>query len=455
MAVNVVRRGWALSLFLLCSNLTSAHAADDYARALETWIDVLQSELPEPLHFSGYILVARHGAPIYARGFKHANADAGIPNTMDTSFRMASVSKQFTAAAVLKLQEEGRLRLDEPIRNRLTNRSDLPPFPAAWQDITIEQLVRHTAGIPDYIGVVKQAPPGGLSLHDLMALFVDLPLRFVPGARFSYSNSNYVVLTAIIESASGMSYGAYMDTLFAAAGLRHTHFGDADADPLRALGYSANGQGGLGPAHAVYASWGFGAGGIRSTPRDMLQWSQALLKGSVLTPASLAAMRHMALGGYGLGWFLTPLLGHTTMFHEGWMFGASTFFLVAPEDDVTVIVLANQDVSLSPAIGKAALAVALGDTVPAGAMVDQADWMVHTLENLASGGDLGPAAVPIGLPVDTLIAVVRNWLNGAKEYLRQAEARPDGLNAEGRVRLRAVRDNIAAIEAQLPDHGSL
>ena len=153
-------------------------------------------------HFSGSILIARDGKVLFSRGYGMANLELDVPNTPQTKFRLGSITKQFTAMAILILQERGKLNVQDKVKKYL------PDAPKAWDEITIHHLLTHTSGIPNYTALPDflKTLPDRVTLKELIARFKDKPLDFKPGEKFRYSNSGYVVLGQIIETASGQNY---------------------------------------------------------------------------------------------------------------------------------------------------------------------------------------------------------------------------------------------------------
>lgn len=218
------------------------------------------------------------------KGYGLANQAAGTPNTPDTKFRIGSLTKQFTAALVMKLVEQGQLKLDGRVGDYL------PDYPsAAGRALTLHQLLSHTAGLPEYLALPGFAAIATTSQTptQLVALFAGQPLDFAPGSQYQYSNSNYILLGAIIEKVTGKSYAQAFDSQIARpARLRATAYAPTEpTDPRRAAGYIAT-PNGLQPAPPIHMSVPYAAGSITSTVTDLYRWNQALLGTSVLSAAS-------------------------------------------------------------------------------------------------------------------------------------------------------------------------
>lgn len=313
----------------------------------------------DAFRFSGYVLVTHGTDYIYAQGFGYTDRQAKAAGTLDTSFRIGSVTKQFTAAAILALEEEGKLSVADPISKHI------PEYPAAGRNITIHQLLTHTSGIPNYttFSEVMSSREKARTVSELLAAFWDKPLDFAPGSEFRYSNSGYAVLGAIIERASGMSYGDYVQArLFDRARLGRTVYGDAEGDKSRALGYETKGRE-LVPATPISMSVAYAAGGIRSSAQDLYRWHVALSDGRVLSQTSIAKLYTPEKQGYAYGWVVGEQSGHRTVSHDGGIDGFLTSYIRVPDADLAVIVLANT-MSVDPRkIAVAAIHAAFGGTL--------------------------------------------------------------------------------------------
>jgi CubicO group peptidase (beta-lactamase class C family) len=313
--------------------------------------------------FSGFVLVAQGDRVLYGKGFGAANRDTGEVPDADTSFRIGSVTKQFTATAIMKLQEQGKLSVSDPIKKYL------PDYPEVGADITLRQLLTHTSGIPSYTDeeelMDRRARP--ISVEALLASFWNRPLAFPPGSRFAYSNSNYIVLGAIIEKVTGASYADYMQThVFAPAGLTRTVVGDADDLANRALGYQPGGPHDrkLVPAHPIDMSVPFAAGAVRSTATDLWKWDRALASGKVLSQESLAELYRPEKNHYAEGWFVGESHGHRVLAHGGGIDGFLTAYRRVPDEDLVVVAWSNNSGVDPGRIARAAVSAAFGDSVP-------------------------------------------------------------------------------------------
>ncbi|MGD1906584.1 MAG: serine hydrolase [Leptolyngbyaceae cyanobacterium] len=301
----------------------------------------------ETSRFMGTAIVVQDGEIVFANSYGMASLEHQVPNTRSTKFRIGSITKQFTAAAILQLQDRGLLDVQAPIATYL------PDYPNG-ERITIHHLLTHTAGIPnltsfpDYPEWMKQPT----TLEDLVARFQDLPLEFEPGEEFRYSNSGYTLLTQIIEQVSGQSYADYLQTqLFAPLGLNNTGY----EQPLAVIDDLANGYRFIGEGYqqADYINMGVptGAGGLYSNLEDLVRWQQFLINADnrpsgILSEAAIAAMQtpHIPMGedapelsyGYGL---IVGAQGFIS--HGGGSNGFMTYLGSLPESGITVAVLSN------------------------------------------------------------------------------------------------------------------
>ena len=310
--------------------------------------------------FTGAVLVARDGEVLLDRGYGFANREWSVPNDGDTKFRLGSVTKQFTAVAIMLLNERGLVDLDAPVKTYL------PDAPAAWDGVTVRHLLTHTAGVPNFTdfddyGASKTLPA---TIDSLIGRFRDRPLDFQPGEGWSYSNSGYILLTAIVEKASGRSYADFVaETLFQPLGMADSGYDShAAVLPRRASGYAPTARG-IVNADYIDMSIPQGAGALYSTTRDLLKWEQGLFGGRLLTPASLALLTTPVRNQYAFGLAVTQAGGNTTIAHSGGIEGFNTHMAWDPDRRMTVIVLGNLNGPGSDQVAGSLMALARGETV--------------------------------------------------------------------------------------------
>ncbi len=317
-------------------------------------------------HFMGSILVVQHGQVLASKGYGMANVNAGIPNAPETEFRIGSITKQFTAMAILELQARGKLSVHDPVCKYV------PDCPKDWASIKIYNLLTHTSGIPNFTSFPnyleiesQQITPSGL-----LADFENKPLDFPPGTKFSYSNSGYEVLGYIIQRVSGDTYQDFLQkNVFDPLGLEHTGYDSSHPTGTgHAVGYVyANNH--YVPARFVNMSVPFSAGALYSTTLDLYKWDRAVKAGNLIPKALLDQMLapQVAMGGpgnthYGLGWMISAEFGHKEISHEGGIEGFTSLNSWFPEDDTYIIVLDNVSSPQVDAIGRELAAILFGQT---------------------------------------------------------------------------------------------
>lgn len=294
----------------------------------------------------GVVLVRRGDEILLRKAFGMADVENGVAMRPDAVFRLASVSKQLTAMAVLTLVHAGKLELDQTVG------SVDPSLPAAIAKVSLRQLLTHTSGIKNIseIEESRAARRNEASAEQLLGFFKDLPLQFEPGSRFAYSNSNYILLTRVIELASGTSYPAYLGAaVLKPLGMNDTRYGShLDLVPRRAQGYQQS-EAGLQNADFMSMSQPQGAGGLLTTVDDLARWDAALYT-EKLVPAALRdqAFRKVQLkdGGsmpYGFGWLLSEVQGLPSQEHSGYINGFQSQLIRLPEQRVLVTVLTNSE----------------------------------------------------------------------------------------------------------------
>lgn len=308
--------------------------------------------------FSGAILVARDGKILVSKGYGMADVENDVPNTPETRFRLGSLTKQFTAASILLLQERGKLSVQDSVCKYIA------PCPEAWQPVTIHHLLSHTAGVPDFTGLpdyqktMREPAP----VESLITRFRDLPLDFKPGEDWKYSNSGYILLGYIVEKVSGKSYESFLrENIFEPLKMTSTGYDHAaEIVKRRARGY-APGPDGLVNAPYLDMSIPFSAGGLYSTVGDLYLWDQALYGEKILKKPSLDAMFTAVRHDYGYGYGVAKLFNHRVLSHGGGIEGFRTSINRFPDDRVTVIVLSNYEGANSGRIARDLAAVAFGE----------------------------------------------------------------------------------------------
>ena len=291
------------------------------------------------------VLVLQDGKPLLRKGYGMAELELGVPIAPDMVFRVGSVTKEFTAACILELVEEGRLALDDPVEKYL------PEFPAGGRRVTIERLLTHTSGVRSYTDM-----PGWFgarmredrSPREIEALFDGEPFDFEPGTQWHYDNSGYILLGEILEKVSGKPYADLVaETIFRPLGMNDTHYGsDVPIVPKRVAGYQKTPDGVIN-APFLSMTEPYSAGGLVSTVDDLARWHRALDAGAILKPESVRRMWtpvRLPDGRdtrYGFGWIIWSLDGHPVVEHGGGINGFQTANLRLPDERIYVAVLSN------------------------------------------------------------------------------------------------------------------
>lgn len=282
-----------------------------------------------------------HGGMRWVAGYGWRDIAHKLPATPRTTYRMASITKSFTAVAVLQLAREGKLDLDADIRTLV------PEYPEKQWPITVRQLLGHLGGVSHYDGPEASENTRHLDTAGALALFADKPLVAEPGTKFVYTTWGYNLLGAAVETASGQGFGAYLkEHVFGPAGMSHAAMDDyRTRDKQHALGYRLQ-KGQLAPSHYLDVSSRFGGGGTRASVEDLLAFGQAMLQHQ-LVPVETARMmessmstREGQLTDYGMGFATYPLRGHYVVAHAGGQPETTSLLLLLPAED-TVIALAT------------------------------------------------------------------------------------------------------------------
>ena len=319
--------------------------------------------------FRGAVLLARDGAVLLSKGYGLADEAGQFPNTPQTRFRIGSITKQFTAMAILILQERGKLSVQDRLCHYISD------CPADWQPITLQELLTHTSGIPDYINsptfpqyIGTPATPAAL-----IARFKTLPLLFPPGDHWSYSNSGYTLLGYIIEEVSGTSYAQFLqENIFDPLHMSNTGYDTNDPQPPQhATGYL---QPHIEPVYLDMSEF-YAAGALYSTVEDLYRWDQALAMSRLVSEQTMASMFTVYIPcppggcalasdlGYGYGWFIAAVSGQRLIYHLGHIDGFLTFNGFYSASNVDVIVLSNLDSSPVLSISANLGSMVLGATV--------------------------------------------------------------------------------------------
>src|SRR5262245_61989948 len=308
------------------------------AQNTDSRMDQIAQSYVSNRQFMGSVLVARGNEVLFSKGYGSANLEWQIPNASTTKFRLGSITKQFTAASILLLEERGKLKVEDPVKKHL------PDAPAAWDKITIFNLLTHSAGLPNFTSFpdYRSTEAFATTPEKLVARFRDRALEFEPGDRMSYSNSGYVLLGYLIERISGDSYERFVqNNIFIPLGMKDSGY-DSNSTVIarRAAGYE---PGPNGPVNAgfIHMSIPHGAGALYSTTEDLLRWEQGLFGGKVLSAASLQKMTTPFKNNYAFGLVVANTPKGKRISHNGGIEGFNTSMAYYPDDKLTVVVLAN------------------------------------------------------------------------------------------------------------------
>jgi CubicO group peptidase (beta-lactamase class C family) len=285
--------------------------------------------------FSGSVLVANKGKILLSKGYGMANYEHVVPNMPQTKFHIGSITKQFTAMAIMQLVAQGKLKLEDTIA------TIFPDYPDG-KDITIYQLLTHTSGIVEYLIMSSEIDfRKPITIAELVAHFKDKPLEFAPGSKYKYSNSGYVLLAAIIEKISGQSYETFLqERIFKPLGMHDT--GLLQSTPLlahRAQGYNR----GADLENSIYydPSVITGPGALYSTVENLYKWDRALYTESLLSRSLLLRLWEPCLNNYCLGWARGILHDRSYVWHNGGWFDCHAMLMRFIDDDIFVVVLGN------------------------------------------------------------------------------------------------------------------
>ena len=331
--VRYQRLATSIALLLLLATIAGAQ---DLSPKFEEYLN----NLAKSNRFIGSALVARDGKVLFSKGYGLANVEFDVPNTPQTKFRLGSITKQFTAAAILLLQERGKLSVRDPICKYFE------ACPGAWSEVTIHHLLSHTGGIPNFTSFPDYLPKMMMpvSTQEMIGRFKDKPLEFKPGAKWNYSNSGYFLLGYIIEKASGETYESFLQkNIFEPLKLSNTGYDHFETImKKRATGYSlVNGK----MVNSLYIDMTqpYSAGSLYSTVEDLFLWNEALFNGKFLSEKSREMMMTPVMNGYGYGLGIQTRSNRKVISHGGGINGFSTYIARFPDDKLTVVVLRNTD----------------------------------------------------------------------------------------------------------------
>ncbi len=330
-----------ISLFVT-ANLSTAQNPDTVS--LHERLDGLYKTFFSEAGVGCATLISKNGKIIYQKAFGQADLEQNVPASLNSVFRIGSITKQFTAVAILQLYEKGLLDLHDEIQKHIPN------YPVQAGRITIENLLTHSSGIPNLTEQKDlEIKPGPYTAEELIDLFKTKPLAFSPGDKYRYSNSGYILLGYIIEQLSGKSYADYVGSnIFEKSGMTNSYY-DNSSQIIRnrAHGYNLDDTYNVVNAPYINTTFPYSAGGLLMTVEDYFKWHQALLTNKLIKRESMQkALTPFELNDgtsteYGYGWAFGNLLGSETIEHGGMTNGFSCKEIYLPKEDILVVLFSN------------------------------------------------------------------------------------------------------------------
>lgn len=332
-------------LTLVCSTTGGTRPRPAVSR-VQARVDAIVKAVMAKHRIPGVTLLVEHrGRRIVARGYGLADVENNVPAELETVYQIASLTKQFTAAAILQLVEQGKLQLDDDVTKLV------PELHIRGGTVTVHNLLSHTSGLVEY-NRDETIPEWGTAITHkrVLELIGDRELEFKPGEKFQYRNSGYYLLGMIVERVSGMSYADYVRVnMFQPLGMRSTsQCTHREVIAKRAHGYTTD-DGKLHNPRLLDMSWTFAVGSLCSTAPDLLLWDHALRSGRVVSPDAYKKMitpvklADGTLTDYGYGLGMSVHDGHPVIRHGGGTVGFTTYLTHYPQDDLTIVLLTNND----------------------------------------------------------------------------------------------------------------
>lgn len=341
---------WKYSLLCVCIvllTLSPSWAQSDLASALRANIDEIAHQVLATTGVpSASLAVVKDGKIAYLQAYGNARLDPQTPASLEMRYSIGSISKQFTAAAILMLAEEGKLSLDDPVSKYISGLT-------RGKEITIRELLSHTSGYQDFWpqDYVMPLMLKSVTPEEILDRWARIPLDFDPGTKWQYSNTNYVIAGVIVEEVSGMPLWALLGKrVFTPLGM--SSITDTNEKPLPATdpgGYFRYALGPLHPAPKEGKGWMFAAGELAMTAKDLAKWDISMIDQTLLKPVSYKEMETVVLlkngapTRYGLGVSVSMVKGHRMLEHGGEVSGFTAENIVLPDDKMAIVVLTNQD----------------------------------------------------------------------------------------------------------------
>jgi len=335
-----------ITTLVLLPFLNNTMDAQVQSKGYEKKIDsIIQTEFGNKNEPGGVFLISQNGKNLYRKAFGKANLELNVNMTPDNVFQIGSMTKQFTAIAILMLEQDGKLNTNDPVSKYI---KDYPN----GDKITIHHLLTHTSGIKDFTKIksLSTIAQKEMKPEQMVNFFKNEPVDFAPGEKFDYNNSGYVVLGYIIELVSGTSYEDFIKkNIFDKIGMSHSYYAsDRKVIPQRAYGYHKKEQGFVNKT-VISFSVPFSSGSLMSTADDMLKWQQALNQNLLLNlkETQKAFQKYKLNNGeeftYGYGWHLKEINGIPDREHGGSIFGFKSMGIYIPSEDIYMIGFSNCD----------------------------------------------------------------------------------------------------------------
>ena len=333
-----------------------------YAQNFERKVDsLIQTEFNDRNGPGGVFLIAKNGKPVYQKAFGKANLELDVDLSTENVFQIGSMTKQFTAIAILMLEEQGKLSVKDPVSKYIAD------YPSGEQ-ITIHHLLTHTSGIKDFTKMksLSEISKKDMTPEMMVGFFKNEPVDFAPGEKFEYNNSGYVLLGYLIELASGESYEEFIKKhIFEKAGMSASRYAsDRTLIPQKAYGYHKKERGYVNKTIISY-SIPFSSGALMSTANDLLKWQNALNQNLLIRAETLKKafssyrLNNGEMFSYGYGWHIKDINGTPTREHGGSIFGFKSMGVYVPSEDLYVIGLSNCDCHSPTQVTKSIAALAL------------------------------------------------------------------------------------------------
>ena len=331
------------------------------SHTLTRQIDSIVSPLVATNNYGGTVLVSKNGTILHLKAYGKENRELNVDNAPETKFFLASVSMIFTATAILKLQEEGKLTIDDPLTKY---------FPAnkIWTGITLRQMLSQRSGIPA-IGANRRVNYDSMTKFNqtassLIQMFEKDSLLFPPGSKYNHGRSEYILLARIIEMVSGKTFGDYLkQSIFEPLAMKNSghYVNDKEAIPLLAKGYAPKGLFDIELAFQLDASSKTGHASIYSTAYDLDLFAQAVIGNKLLSKKSWEMMFTDHGDQEGFGWFIRPHLNRDRVLLNGRFPGYSSYYAIYPKEKLVVVVLSNNYTSVATDMGMMLAAAVLGE----------------------------------------------------------------------------------------------